>query len=468
MRNHMPEVGDVILSNASVPIKVIETIADGGQGVVYLVNYAGKTMCLKWYFASYIRELRAMNVYKNREGQFRPLKHDEKIMSGTIEKGDKIFYNLLIERIRMGSPDPRFVWPIDATPYNSNGPLASFGYIMPFIDTEVFKKFSFYARPERFCKFTTGRHKITGMLSMARALEKLHGRGYCYIDINPQNVFLDENGNVKILDTDNIMPNNCSLNLYGINNYQAPEVILGTPPNIQSDYFSYALFLFFIMFGGQNPYLGSKSLGAKERDLVESLAKDPIYIFDPTDRSNVLPADKFAHTQWPVLPDYLKDAFLRSFGKNSVKNPMNRLSDSDWRVLLERLRGDHYRCDCKASLYLKEDGLTSSVCSECGRSFVAKHGIFCYRSLRIPMKVNGAVYMSALDSRFEVNDEFLRLAVQIEAGKTIPYIKNMSRFDWNVTYVNGRTITAKPNQVIKYDFNMKIEAGPWKINIVKN
>ena len=43
------EPGKVLKTNFGAPIKIVKYLAGGGQGDVYVVEYAGKKKALKWY-----------------------------------------------------------------------------------------------------------------------------------------------------------------------------------------------------------------------------------------------------------------------------------------------------------------------------------------------------------------------------------------------------------------------------------
>ena len=43
------EAGDIVKSDIGMPIKIVKFLAAGGQGEVYVVEYAGKKKALKWY-----------------------------------------------------------------------------------------------------------------------------------------------------------------------------------------------------------------------------------------------------------------------------------------------------------------------------------------------------------------------------------------------------------------------------------
>ena len=89
------------LKTADFKSVVIENVlGEGGQGIVYKVNYNGQPKALKWYFVKKLRE------------------------------PEKFKANLL-NNIEKGKPNDSFLWPQDLITH-PEGTEAGFGYIMEF------------------------------------------------------------------------------------------------------------------------------------------------------------------------------------------------------------------------------------------------------------------------------------------------------------------------------------------------
>lgn len=67
-------------------LEVIQKLGEGGQGVVYKVNYNGKPLALKWYFGN------------------------------KLNNADK-FYRNIQNNIKQGTPTGAFLWPLEITEY---------------------------------------------------------------------------------------------------------------------------------------------------------------------------------------------------------------------------------------------------------------------------------------------------------------------------------------------------------------
>ena len=87
--------GQRIKTTSGKELEVIEKLGEGGQGIVYKVNYDGRELALKWYFAHKLH---------NKED----------------------FYDNIQENIKSGTPAKNFLWPLEITEITGG----SFGYLM--------------------------------------------------------------------------------------------------------------------------------------------------------------------------------------------------------------------------------------------------------------------------------------------------------------------------------------------------
>ena len=88
-------------------LEIIQKLGEGGHGVVYKVNYNGRTLALKWYF---VRKM----------------------------KDPQAFYENIQNNILKGAPTEAFLWPLEITECYDDG---SFGYLMELRPPE-YKDFS--------------------------------------------------------------------------------------------------------------------------------------------------------------------------------------------------------------------------------------------------------------------------------------------------------------------------------------
>ena len=100
--------GQRIRTASGGELEVIQKLGEGGQGIVYKVNYNGKQLALKWYFANKLRDA-------------------------------DTFYRNIQNNIKQGAPTRAFLWPLEITEYYEG----SFGYLMELRPSE-YKDFSLF------------------------------------------------------------------------------------------------------------------------------------------------------------------------------------------------------------------------------------------------------------------------------------------------------------------------------------
>ena len=127
-------------------LEVIQKLGEGGQGVVYKVNYNGKPLALKWYFGN------------------------------KLNNADK-FYRNIQNNIKQGTPTGAFLWPLEITEYFEG----SFGYLMELRPPE-YKDFSLFLLAK--VHFANIEALINTALCITNGFRELHNRGYSYQDLN--------------------------------------------------------------------------------------------------------------------------------------------------------------------------------------------------------------------------------------------------------------------------------------------
>jgi len=113
--------------------------------------------------------------------------------------------------------------------------------------------------------------KLTIMEQVSTGLEYAHKRGLVHRDIKPANIFLENSGNVRILDFGMVKTSSSNLTKVGSTlgtlNYMAPEQIRGEPCTPASDVFSSGI-VFYHLASGKHPF--SKS-GAGLAQIVSAI-----------------------------------------------------------------------------------------------------------------------------------------------------------------------------------------------------
>jgi serine/threonine protein kinase len=293
--------------------QIIEEIGSGGQGEVYKAKWKGKEYAVKWYY------------------RHTATKEQKKILETLIHEG---------------SPNENFLWPVDIAANQK-----SFGYIMGLRPKEYKVMVCLMSRHVE----PTFHSLITSGIKLADSFFKLHAKGLCYRDISYNNIFLEPNsGDILICDNDNVTYNNikCSTVL-GTPKFMAPEVVVRKSlPNQYTDLYSLAILLFYLLFIS-HPLEGELEYNIKCLDvpaMTKLYGENPVFIFDPDNQTNrpVRGIHDNAYAFKEIYPDYIMDAFTKSFTEG-IKDPENgRVRETIWRNLLLRLRDSILYCKCGA------------------------------------------------------------------------------------------------------------------------
>ena len=195
------EKGKIVHLTNGETAKVVKELGRGGQGIVYLVEYKGQKMALKWYLK---------------------MPTDE-------------FYDNLKENVSNGCPSEAFLWPKHLTIKEYD----SCGYLMN-LRPEGFYELSQFMLAHVF--FDSYKVMLGAAMNVVHAFKQLHAEGYSYQDVNEGSFFIHpQTGHVFVCDNDNVSANNTYSGILGKSRYMAPEVVIGNGnvlPNKYSDRFS--------------------------------------------------------------------------------------------------------------------------------------------------------------------------------------------------------------------------------------
>ncbi|MCL2249784.1 MAG: protein kinase [Oscillospiraceae bacterium] len=430
----MPDItfsqGKQIKTTGGQTLSVTRWLGGGGQGDVYEVDVGGKPMALKWYKKSALKE--ADSFRKN------------------IEKN-----------INDGAPSDVFLWP-EALTEELDG---TFGYIMKLRPNE-YADFSKFLKAK--VRFKDSQTAIRASLKMVNAFKLLHNRGCSYQDFNDGNFFINPStGDVLICDNDNVAEYGASFGIAGKPGYVAPEIVLGEKkPSVHTDRFSLAVMLFLTLVMSR-PFEGQMT---RVPCLTESherkfFGEDPVFIFHPTDGRN-RPArglDNNALNLWPLLPDYIQDAFVKTFTdgvKDMGRNEdQRRITETQWEKLLTRLRDETVICSsCGWETVYPTDG-TEPVCLN------SKCAIKLSSLLLLDTKVSKIVIypgMKIYGNHMGKIDDFDIVFGEVVVNKKNPNlwgIKNLSDLTWQELTPDGKTKAIENGNAVRALAGIKISFG---------
>ena len=323
------EIGQEVELEFGGKAQVLSVIGSGGQGTVYLVRFNGQKWALKWYDIDKMKK-------------------------------PKEFIKNLRSNIADGPPDNKFLWPKYLTKEAEDG---TFGYIMDlkpegfdsFVD--ILNTYKLEVDPltgravKKDVKFSSLTAMITAVINIVNSFRLLHRAGKSYQDLNDGGFFINVNtGAVLVCDCDNIAPDGSNFGIGGKPGYMAPEVVRGiAQPNVQTDKYSLAVVLFKLLFRG-DPMEGEKvvrDVCLTESSELRHYGQNAVFVYDPNDASNrpVRGIHDNVIKFWRIYPDYIKDAFIRSF-TTGITDPTKRIIENEWQKLFIRLRSEIIMCGC--------------------------------------------------------------------------------------------------------------------------
>jgi len=423
----MLKIGDKVPLELGGGAEILEVLGQGGQGIVYRAEFAGKEYALKMYFQN---KLRRPELFRD---NLRTLCEDK-------------------------TANEAFLMPRLLTAETEEG----FGFLMDLIPEE-YKPFS---------DILNARVKLSGLYSVVNsaikitsAFRELHNSGKSYQDMNDGGFFIrPSDGDVLICDCDNIAPYGEHLGIAGKPGYMAPEIVRGEKaPDKFTDRYSLAVVLFRLLLRG-DPLEGGRVL--KSVCLTEEAERrhygfEPLFVYDPDDDSNrpVRGVHNNIIKFWRIMPDYIREAFEFSF-TTGLSEPSKRLIEKQWLDLLKRLRGDITACPCGIQNFLpavETDGEGKLICP-CGTHYSK------------PLSLVGAKTSVLLFDGAKLFNEDVSLEAEVVRNKKNPALwglKNHGAESWNCTLPNGEEKQIESGKAAPIFVGTSVEIEGERFNITE-
>lgn len=397
---------------------IISKLGEGGQGIVYKVEFAGKCYALKWYKRNKIKD------------------------------AEKFRLNLE-NNIKDKSVSKNFLWPL----YITKGlQYDSFGYIMD-LKPKEYSDFKDILNAK--VTFSSLNAIVNATLNIVTSFRDLHRAGKSYQDLNDGGFFINtKTGDILICDCDNVAPYGENVGIAGKPGYMAPEIVRGeSTPNMQTDKFSLAVILFKLLFRG-DPLEGEKvikSVCLTEKAERKHYGLEPIFVYDPQNTSNrpVRGVHNNVIKFWNIFPQYIKDAFITSFTKG-INNPDERLIENQWFKYFVKLRSEIITCNCGfqnfVSGFLSDDD-GKIHCLKCNRIYTNPL-LLNIKKMPVVLFPGNKLYECHTKS---LSDDYTTITgevIQNKIKKGLFGIKNLSDSTWTATLPNGKTLTVGKNSVV--------------------
>lgn len=407
-------------------LEIIQKLGEGGQGVVYKVNYNGKPLALKWYFGN------------------------------KLNNADK-FYRNIQNNIKQGTPTGTFLWPLEITEYFEG----SFGYLMELRPPE-YKDFSLFLLAK--VHFANIEALINTALCITNGFRELHNRGYSYQDLNDGNFFVNpKTGDVLICDNDNVAPYGENLGIAGKCRYMAPEVVMGQKrPDSHTDRFSLAVVLYMLLFLN-HPLEGKRTMCPCLTEELERkfYGSDPVFVWDPANDAN-RPV-RGVHTNeiklWPLYPAFVRKTFEKAFSHEVMvgNDTTHRVIEKEWQEVFTTLRDLTIKCSCGSETFI-DPSQQSCRCINCGKS-IERPPILKVKKYHVALAPGKKLY--ACHVQYD-SDDFKEAKGEVISSRNNPSLlglKNDSNNTWEAILPNGSSKGYPNGQVIKLGKGIKINFG---------
>lgn len=407
-------------------LEVVQKLGEGGQGVVYKVNYNGKPLALKWYF---------VNKLNN---------PDE-------------FYRNIQNNIKQRAPTNAFLWPLEITEYFEG----SFGYLMELRPPE-YKDFSLFLLAK--VHFANIEALINTALCITNGFRELHNRGYSYQDLNDGNFFVNpKTGDVLICDNDNVAPYGENLGIAGKCRFMAPEVVTGKKrPDCHTDRFSLALVLYMLLFLN-HPLEGKRTMCPCLTEELERkfYGSDPVFVWDPANDAN-RPV-RGVHTNeiklWPLYPAFVRKTFEKAFSHEVMvgNDTTHRVIEKEWQEVFTTLRDLTIKCSCGSETFI-DPSQQSCKCINCGKS-IERPPILKVKKYHVALAPGKKLY--ACHVQYD-SDDFKEAKGEVISSRNNPSLlglRNNSNNTWEAILPNGSSKGYPNGQVIKLGKGIKINFG---------
>ncbi len=407
-------------------LEVVQKLGEGGQGVVYKVNYNGKPLALKWYFGN------------------------------KLNNADK-FYRNIQNNIKQGAPTNAFLWPLEITEYFEG----SFGYLMELRPPE-YKDFSLFLLAK--VHFANIEALINTALCITNGFRELHNRGYSYQDLNDGNFFVNpKTGDVLICDNDNVAPYGENLGIAGKCRYMAPEVVMGQKrPDSHTDRFSLAVVLYMLLFLN-HPLEGKRTMCPCLTEELERkfYGSDPVFVWDPANDAN-RPV-RGVHTNeiklWPLYPAFVRKTFEKAFSHEVMvgNDTTHRVIEKEWQEVFTTLRDLTIKCSCGSETFI-DPSQQSCKCINCGKS-IERPPILKVKKYHAALAPGKKLY--ACHVQYD-SDDFKEAKGEVISSRNNPSLlglRNDSNNTWEAILPNGSSKGYPNGQVIKLGKGIKINFG---------
>lgn len=414
---------------------VTDYIGAGGQGEVYEVTLGGTRYAVKWYHA-HVLEL------------------------------DRRLRGRLSRAIERGSPDDRFLWPIELLEASGRD---SFGYLMPLRPGHFRSMRDLIAAPPRRV-FPSLRTRAAICMGIAESFLQLHAKGLCYQDINFGNLFIEPaSGEICICDNDNVDVNGAPASVYGTRKFMAPEVVRREKlPDATTDLYSMAV-LFFYVIQSWHPLDGKAEAAIPVLETADEFrlyGSMPRFLFDPDDDSNGPLAGYHDGLvlRWRSLSAQIRGLFIRAFTDGLAADGGARVVETEWRSAMARLRDTVIACpQCGFEHALDADDADESpdrlACIACRTPIVLPPRLQLGREVAL-LGPGATLFPHHLDPARPFDFSCPTASVSSHPGDpAVSGLRNLTMTPWAARFPTGLEVTVEPGRTVRLVDRLELDFG---------
>lgn len=239
-------------------------------------------------------------------------------------------------------------WPVSRL-YRLPGRKDFCGFLMPVIDTELFREAHMYYDPEDRKKYLSGsftwKYLLTATYNIAYTVSAIHKSGHCIGDMSGSNILVARTAAISIIDCDSFQIENKKtgqkfFTKVATGDYLAPELmgINFRTENIDryySDLFSLSILIFKFLMNGVHPFQ-ARGKGVEDHPTTEHKIKNGIFPYQRNIKQIYPP---LYAPPYAILSPGIRALFERCFIKG-INKPYMRPDADEWiKVLQDELSG---------------------------------------------------------------------------------------------------------------------------------
>jgi len=339
------------------------------------------------------------------------------------------------------------------------------------METDYYSLYDLLLEKWEFYSFTS---MINCGIRISSYFNDLHFHGLCHHNFSLNTFWArPDNGDVLVLNDRFVFPENNTCKIASDARYMAPSIVTGGKPKYLTDRFSLAVCLF-MLFVRTHPLEGVRTLSVPEMNdyyLQLCYGSDPIFIADPTDRSNgpskEIDGVRNYFKRWPILSASMQNMFIQAFSKEAMlKNEKLYPSEKDWQRTLLQYRSFFVKCPvCGKETYV--EGSRNATCKCCGKQYPV-YGAFSVNNYVFPIVKGGGIFSEHIDDFSDSVAQFdpKRISiVRVNSKKGIIALENISDSRWSFKKKDGQFGTVKPGEYVTLSDGMEIKISSTSVSV---